>query len=89
MLFARDFRRIARESLNGNWLVAVLTAFVAGLLGASTTGGSSGGSSSNNSANSGNLKYWFDNSEIGRFVLGWLVGFGVVCHSWYHSCLQI
>ena len=82
MLLASDFRRIARESLNGKWLIAVLTSFVAGLLGASTTGGSSGGSSSNNNANSGNLRYWFDNSEIGRYLLGWLIGFGIVLFIW-------
>lgn len=82
MLFASDFRRIARESLEGNWLVAVLTAFVAGLLGASTSGGSSGGSSSNNNANTGNMRYWLNSTETGRFILGWLVGFGVVILIW-------
>lgn len=82
MLFARDFRRIARESLNNNWLIAVLTSFVAGLLGASTTGGSSGGSSSNNSANTGNIRYWLQNTETGRFILAWLVGIITVLVIW-------
>lgn len=82
MFLASDFRRIARESLNGKWLIAVLTSFVAGLLGASTTGGSSGGSSSNNSANTGNLSRWLQDTETGRFILRWLVGFGIVLLIW-------
>ena len=53
MLFAADFRRIAREALRGKWLLAVVTGLVASLLGAETyyTGGSSGrgGSSGHNS----------------------------------------
>lgn len=34
MLYASDFRRIARNSLRGRWPLAVGTGFVAGLLGA-------------------------------------------------------
>lgn len=82
MFLASDFRRIARESLNGKWLIAVLTSFVAGLLGASTTGGSGGGSSSNNSANTGNLSRWLQDTETGRYILGWLVGIIVVFVIW-------
>ena len=33
MKIAEDFRRIARESLTGNWLIAVLVGLVASLLG--------------------------------------------------------
>lgn len=36
MLLAKDFRKIALEGLQGNWIVAVLTGIVAGLLGAYT-----------------------------------------------------
>lgn len=89
MLYASDFRRIARESLNGKWLIAVLTGFIAALLGGSTTGGSSGGSSSNNSANTGNLRHWLQNTETGRFILGWLVGFGVVLLIWIIATIII
>lgn len=43
MLYAEDFRRIAREALRGKWALAVGTGFVAALLGAGSVGGSSGG----------------------------------------------
>lgn len=47
MLLASDFRRIARESLNNRWGLAIGTGFVASLLGASISGGSSGSGSNN------------------------------------------
>ncbi|MDF2472433.1 MAG: hypothetical protein K0R21_215 [Anaerocolumna sp.] len=47
MLYAADFRRIAREALRGRWALAVGTGFVAALLGGISKGGSSNGSSSN------------------------------------------
>ena len=43
MLYAEDFRRIAREALRGKWALAVGTGFVAALLGAGSVGGSGGG----------------------------------------------
>ena len=49
MKYAADFRGIARNALRGRWPVAVLTGFVASLIGAgiaSTSGGSSSNSSS-------------------------------------------
>lgn len=36
---ASDFRKIARDALRGNWLVAILTTYVASLIGASVTSG--------------------------------------------------
>lgn len=39
MLKAADFRRIARESLNGNWIIAAGTGFIAALLGGNLIGG--------------------------------------------------
>lgn len=51
MKYAADFRSIARNALRGRWLVAVLTAFVASLIGAQIASGGSGSSSS--SENSG------------------------------------
>lgn len=44
MLFAKDFRRIARESLKGKWLIAVLVCIVAYLLGANPVNSSTGSS---------------------------------------------
>ncbi len=46
MLFAADFRRIAREALSGKWALAVGTGFIAMLLGADSSGSSGGSSSS-------------------------------------------
>ena len=46
MLYAKDFRKIARESLKGNWILAVLVCMVAGFLGANPVF-SSGGSNTN------------------------------------------
>ena len=46
MLYAKDFRRIARESLKGNWILAVLVCLVAAFLGANPVF-SSGGSNTN------------------------------------------
>lgn len=39
-MFAKDYRRIARENLQGNWKTSVLTAMVACLLGGLITGSS-------------------------------------------------
>ncbi len=52
MKYADDFRRIARNALRGNWRIAVLTGFVASLIGANiATSGGGGGSSGNDSSN--------------------------------------
>ena len=49
MKYAADFRAEARDALRGRWPVAILTGFVASLIGACiATGGGSGSSSSNN-----------------------------------------
>ena len=50
MKLAADFRALAREALEGRWRVAVLTGFVASLIGAEIAGGC--GSSSGNSDDS-------------------------------------
>ena len=49
MKYAADFRGIARNALRGHWPVAVLTGFVASLIGAgiASAGGGSGSNSSN------------------------------------------
>lgn len=54
-MYAADFRKIARDSLRGRWLVAVLTTLVAGLLGGTYYGGGSGNSSNSGSSGSGDL----------------------------------
>ena len=52
MKLAADFREIARNALKGKWPVAILTGFLASLMGAQTFsgGGGSGGSSSSSSS---------------------------------------
>ena len=55
MKYAADFRAIARDALRGKWPIAVLTGFVASLLGAGIATGGGGSSSSSNSNSSSNL----------------------------------
>ncbi len=51
MKYAADFKQIARDALRGNWRVAVLTGFVASLIGANiVSGGASSGSNGNDSS---------------------------------------
>ena len=68
MKYAADFRYIAREALRGKWLISVLTAFVASLIGAQiASGGGGGGSNNNNNNNSSNLNEYFSSEvQIGR-----------------------
>lgn len=56
MKYAADFRHIAREGLRGKWLISVLTAFVASLIGAQIASGGGGGSSSNSGDRNSNIK---------------------------------
>ena len=49
MRYAADFRAIARDSLRGNWKTAVITGFVASLLGANIAGDGGSGSSNGDS----------------------------------------
>ena len=63
MKYAADFRGIARNALRGRWPVAVLTGFVASLIGAgiaSAGGGSS--SNSNNRVSRGELNDFFQSA---------------------------
>lgn len=50
MKYAADFRAEARDALRGRWPVAILTGFVASLIGAGIATG--GGSSSNSDSDS-------------------------------------
>ena len=49
MKYAADFRADAREALRGRWPIAILTGFVASLIGANIATGGGGSSNSNNS----------------------------------------
>lgn len=87
MFLADDFRRIARESLNDRWAVAIGTGFLAGLLGASTTslGGGSSASGNNNRITSSD---WFD-TEIGMKLFPWIIGLFTVIFVWIIICVII
>lgn len=79
MKYAADFRSIARNALRGRWLVAVLTAFVASLIGAQIAAGGSGSSSS--SENSGIDLTEYLNADVVKLLktaLGVLVVWAVI-----------
>lgn len=86
MLVAEDFRRIAREALNGKWALAIGTGYVAALLGGLTTGGGGGSGRSHDSNGSydglwGRLvDMW--NSVIGRTIIFFLIGLGSFLLIW-------
>ena len=52
MKYAADFRAEARDALRGRWPIAILTGFVASLIGASIATGGGGGGNSNSNSNS-------------------------------------
>ena len=81
MKYAADFRYIAREALRGKWLIAVLTAFVASLIGAQIASGGSGSGSNSNKNNSGiNLNEYFSPEVLNffRIVLAALLVYAVI-----------
>ena len=64
MKYAEDFRAIARESLRGRWNVAILTGFVASLIGAGIATGGGGSSSSSNNNSVGTLFRDFQTTDF-------------------------
>ena len=64
MKLASDFRRIALDALQGNWRVAILTGFVASLMGASLWGSGGGSSGSSDSGSVGDLFYQLDDATL-------------------------
>lgn len=88
MLYASDFRRIARERLSGKWALAVGTGFVAVLLGASTTSISSGSSSGSRNAEGAGFREWL-HSDIGIMLRPWIIAFIVIVLVWGLVCFII
>jgi len=81
MKYAADFRYTAREALRGKWLMSVLTAFVASLIGAQIVSGGSGGSSSSSSNNNSiDLNQYFSPEVLNffRIVLAALLVYAVI-----------
>ena len=88
---ARDFRALARQALSGRWGVAVLTGFLAALLGgtmassgSSGSGGSSVGSSAGEFIQSSGGHY-----EIPDFVWTALIIFGTLLSIYALVCFII
>lgn len=80
MKYAADFRYIAREALRGKWLVSVVTAFVASLIGAQIAAGGGGSSSNSSDNNSINLGQYFSPEVLNffRIVLAALLVYAVI-----------
>lgn len=72
MKYAYDFRAIARDALRGNWGIAILTGFVASLIGATLYTSSGGGSSNSYNSTDGNTPD-FLSSEILENILPFLL----------------
>lgn len=70
MKFAADFRAIARSALRGNWPVAILTGFVASLIGAGIAASGGGGSGSTGSSSSSGM---IPDFHFPRFLFTFLV----------------
>lgn len=88
MLNAKEFRKIARDSLSGRWPVAIGTGIVAVLLGGSVSNsGYSGGSF--NSGNSFNFKessttiQRFLQTDFGRVMLKLMIALGIIMAIWF------
>lgn len=64
MKYAEDFRAIARDALRGRWKVAILTGFVASLIGAGIAMGDGGSSSSSNNNSVGMLFREFQTTDF-------------------------
>lgn len=66
MNYASDFRRMALDALRGNWRTAVLTGFVASLMGASlwSGGGSSGSFGSGSNSSGGSIFHHVDGETV-------------------------
>ncbi len=86
MLYAVDFRKIARDALSGKWALAIITGFVAALLGGVAYGGGGGGGRSNQSSGSYHgvwnslLDIW--DSGFGRAILLFFIGLASIFVLW-------
>ncbi|WP_243456494.1 DUF975 family protein [Mobilitalea sibirica] len=74
MLYAADFRKIARDALRGKWALAVGTGFVAMVLGGVSRGGSSNGRGDNSNSfvfQELSSSFWVFITVIISFILLW------------------
>ena len=83
MKYAADFRAEARAALRGNWLVAVLTGFVASLMGAGiATGGGGGTGSTGGSDSAETVLGEFQTTELWLSIRMFLLAAVVVLVIW-------
>lgn len=104
-ILAKDFRKIARDSLRGRWGMAVGAGFVAAFLGASTAITSGGGVSISDFTSSGEnaseanyaqaqaqaqkIMDFLTSDQFVQNILPWLLGMGVVLLIWFLVCLVV
>lgn len=85
MKYAANFREIARDALHGKWHVAILTGFVAQLIGAVLWGGGGGGSSSSSSSDDSsaiNRLFYSLDPETLKVILSVLTTAGILLILW-------
>lgn len=80
MTYAAGFRQIARDALRGNWRVAILTGFVASLIGATIV--PNGNSNSDNDISSNNVPEYLQTSELFEHMYSILFVFLFVMIIW-------
>ena len=82
MKCAADFRKIARNALKGNWPMAILTGFVATLIGGSNLVTSSSGGQSGNSSYTDGLIEQFQATDLWLHLRSVLIIFVIVLLIW-------
>ncbi|WP_294405492.1 DUF975 family protein [uncultured Clostridium sp.] len=82
MLNAKEFRKIARDSLAGRWPVAIGTGVVAALLGGSVSNNRYSGNSFNFRANSFDIQELFQ-TDFGRVMLKVIIALAVIFAIWF------
>lgn len=77
MKYASDFKKIARDALRGNWRTAILTGFVASLIGANLT--TSGGiGSGSNSSSTGDTNDFIPSENLENFLPIFLIILAII-----------
>ena len=74
MKYAADFRADARAALRGRWPIAILTGFIASLIGAGIATGGGGSSSNSDSDSAGVLIQEFQASDFWFRFRGLIIG---------------
>ena len=89
MKYAADFRMIARDALRGRWTVAILTGFVASLIGACVATGGGGSNIVSNSNSANNVIQNFRVTDFWMQYRTWIVAFLVFLVVWLIATIVI